>query len=1043
MKKMPLVITKMQDQVEGLYDLSRLQQGILIHDLNDVKSKQNIRQLICDLVRPDAAIVKRSWAHLMRRHSILRSAFHYDEFNVPVRCVLSDVKLPVEFADFSDMSEGAKCRALQEYEAADASTGFDLATAPLMRVTLIRLNGDHYRMLWTAHQALFDSWSTSALLEEFLATYEHIARDEEVVAGENDNYEDYFSYIDGNIVEEQAYWRSYLATVDSGTQLPFVKLPEGEEKTAPSYKEEFLGADEMLTKKIENFAHRYGITVNTIMQGVWSYLLHHYTGNGGVAYGIRISCRHADLPEAKTRIGVYTNTVIRRTEVRKEQRIGDWLKKIEAAQGLADRYQHTPLNEINEWAEAHEALFDTLIVFGDRPPGKVAQSAKWSLRPRNIRLYERSDYPLQVRIMRDKQILLAFQYDCCLLREAQVKQIRDHFEHVLLQLVRCGEHLLKDITLLTAPEKYQLLHKFHDRRPDASKDETIISRFELQVQQAPDNIAVIFEGERLTYRELNERSNQLAHFLRGKGIRPEVLVPVCMERSPWMLVAILGILKAGGAYVPIDPDYPAERIAYMLRDTNAKIMLAGKGTVLSGLQNNAAEVIDIKEQFGDILRQSRDNPLKTSLASNVAYIIYTSGSTGQPKGVMVEHRQLVASTVTRNLYYKNINAAFLIPSFSFDSSVAVIFGIFLRGGTLLLSRNESMKKVNHLRKLLKRADTILCVPSYYEFLLNEGIVQDLTLSTVILAGESLSSTLVARHYNQAGHVALFNEYGPTECAVWSTVAAIQSGEKVTIGRPIANVNVYILDGSGELVPVGVAGEIHISGSGVARGYLNREELTRQKFVPDPFSSEAGARMYRTGDLGRWLPDGRIEFLGRSDDQVKIRGYRIEPAEIENTLLQSPLVQQGIVVALKDKEENNYLAGYVVATAKFEREAIISFLRTKLPDYMVPMIWVELPALPLTPNGKVDKKALPNPETAVKLSGRYAAPRSCPEKEMVVIWQNLLGAERVGIYDNFFEIGGHSILAIRLASTIRKELNLEISVKDIFNRPTIAQLAAIS
>jgi len=453
------------------------------------------------------------------------------------------------------------------------------------------------------------------------------------------------------------------------------------------------------------------------------------------------------------------------------------------------------------------------------------------------------------------------------------------------------------------------------------------------------------------------------------------------------------------------------------------------------------EVIELDTDWKTISTQSTYNLQINVLPHNLAYVIYTSGSTGKPKGVMIEHEQLTSSILTRNSYYKSLGSILLIPSFSFDSSVAVIFWAISTGGRLILSTDQSLKDAAHIKDLVKQSHTILCVPSYYRFLLDEGLVENSSLSKVILAGEELDEDLVSRHYNKTNGILLYNEYGPTENTVWTTVSKIESpAVKVTIGKPINNTKIYITDKGDNLSPVGVPGEICIGGSGLARGYLNRPDLTKEKFIPNPFRKEEGARMYKTGDFGRWLVDGNIEYMSRLDDQVKIRGYRIELGEIESVLQQSELVSQAVVLARADTSGNKRLVGYVVPESIFDTEAIVSYLRNRLPEYMVPAIWVELESLPLTSNGKIDRKSLPDPDISQQVSDQYIAPRNELEIKLADIWKKLLGIERVGIHNNFFELGGHSLLAMRVISAIRKELQVELAIRDIFQYKTISDLS---
>ena len=539
---------------------------------------------------------------------------------------------------------------------------------------------------------------------------------------------------------------------------------------------------------------------------------------------------------------------------------------------------------------------------------------------------------------------------------------------------------------------------------------------------------------------MNERSNQLAHYLQKQGVKAETLVPVCIERSLEMVVGILGILKAGGAYVPIDPEYPQERISYMLEDTGAKLVLSSKASREKLSENNSIKMIELDGDWKQIAKEKSSNP-ETNIAPNqLAYVIYTSGSTGHPKGVMIEHRSVVnlLTSLAREVSFTPDSSFLSVTTYSFDISYLELYMPLIYGSKLVIVSRETASDGYALAESLaaNRPTHMQGTPSTWQLLEAAGWTNPEGVN-MLIGGEAVKEG-IKNYLASIGQV--WNVYGPTETTIWSTSKKLSADEKVTIGKPIANTQIYILNKDNALSPLGVTGEIGIGGDGLARGYLNRAELTAEKFIIDPFSKEPGARLYRTGDLGRWLPDGNIEYLGRKDDQVKIRGFRIELGEIENALNQSEQVSQGVVLAKGDRQGNKRLVGYVVTEEAFDKQAIQAYLHNKLPEYMVPALWVELESIPLTSNGKIDRKALPDPEIT-NIAAEYVAPRNDTEAKLVQIWQKLLGVERVGIHDNFFELGGHSLLAMRVVSAIRKELNVELSIRDLFVHPAIAGLSA--
>jgi amino acid adenylation domain-containing protein len=582
------------------------------------------------------------------------------------------------------------------------------------------------------------------------------------------------------------------------------------------------------------------------------------------------------------------------------------------------------------------------------------------------------------------------------------------------------------------------------------RPKTLHELFEGQVRKTPDAVAITFGDQSLTYQELNQRADQVARYLRSLGVGPEVPVGLFAERSFEMMVGILAVLKAGGACLPLDPAYPAERLSFMLGETQAPVLLT-HSRLRAQLPNHNAEVVclDAEQEFRgkDVLPAA----VQAASATNIAYIIYTSGSTGRPKGVRVTHSGLVNSTLARTAYYhETLRSFLLLSSFTFDSSLAGIFWTLSVGGTLVLPPDSSQWQLDSLSFLIEkhRISHLLCVPSLYQTLIESSPSEHLaSVKVAIVAGESCPAILVKEHYSRLPHAALYNEYGPTEATVWCSGYRCEPQAEaihVPIGRPIANTQLYVLDSHMQMVPVGVPGELYVGGAGVASGYLNRPDLTAAKFLSNPFSSTSGARLYKTGDLARFLADGNIEYLGRVDHQAKIRGFRIELGEIEAALASHPGIREMVVVAREDVPgEKQLVAYYTVSNANGEATGVgelRAHLSGKLPDYMVPAAYVRIERLPLTANGKLDRNALPKPEGDAYARRGYEAPQGDIETRLAEIWADVLKIEKVGRNDNFFELGGHSLLAMQVMARIRHIFNLELPVRSIFEESTIAGLA---
>jgi len=979
-----------------------------------------------------------SWSSVINRHSILRSAFDHDSFSIPVQCVYRAAALPLAELDYRGMDAPVQEGALAAYELADRSRGFDLKSPPLMRLTLIRLEDDRYRMLWTFHHILFDGWSMPILTEEFLNTYDQLISGQAIVTEAEDRYEDYIRYVERRDKEaEQDYWRHYLREISEGTLLPFIGTTAERTKGKGKYGSLSIRIDAATTARIQGYAQSQRLTVNTLMQGVWALLLHQYTGNREVLYGVVVSGRPDELPGVEHRVGMYINTLALKSVFDEHTETVNWLQNIQAEQVSSREYQYTALQDVQGWTGIRGDLFDSLLIFENYPVNKLVAAGSWSLKVENVKIADETNYPLTITVLTSDELSIGFDYNTELLEEVYVTQIRDQFEQVLLQITNGAANTLDDIKILTSAQEDQLRYGFNDTASAYPRDKTLIALFEEQVKASPEATAILFENQQLSYQELNEKSNQLARYLQKNGVKAETLVPICVERSLEMIIGILGILKAGGAYVPVDPDYPADRISYMLDDSGASLVLSSRRS--RSKVSETVKVIAIDENWPLISKEKGSNLQTVILPSQLAYVMYTSGSTGRPKGVMIEHSSLLNYCLMFKNYFE-ISAKDKIlqqSTISFDTMVEELYPALISGASVIIVK-EGGKDIDALRHHIEneKATILSTTPTVIEWLNKELIVTD-TLRYILSGGEVLPPNFIDKLFYK---VPIANGYGPTEATVCATFNKIENiADASLIGKPIANARVYILDIKGQLSPVGISGEICVGGAGLARGYLNQPELTAQKFIKDPFSEDPKARLYKTGDLGRWLPDGKIEYQGRIDEQVKIRGYRIELGEIESILNQSDQISQGVVLAKGDSKGNKRLVGYVVTKAEFDKQAIQRYLSSKLPEYMVPAIWIGLDSMPLTPSGKIDRKALPDPELTGTLT-EYVAPRNVTEAKLAEIWQELLGLERVGIHDNFFELGGNSLLVMRAVSSIRKELSISIPIDVLFQFTCISDLS---
>jgi len=1038
-----------RSMIEGLYRLSGLQEGILFHALYHKNTGAYIQQTSFEARGLDPELFVGSWAQLSRRHSILRTVFYYDVLSLPVQCVWRQLDLPVEIMDCREMTEPQQGLLIKKYETEDRRRGFDFGENSLMRLALFRIEQDKYKVIWTAHHLVLDGWSLPVVMREFLETYESLKAGLEP-SREEDRYEDYIRYLERrNVEKEESYWKGYLGDVEGPCLLPFIAATAERNKGEGVYAEEVFQTDAAMTGRVGSYAQKSRITVNTVMQGVWAFLLHRYTGSARIVYGVTVSGRPAELPGVEQRVGIYINTLPLYSVMREAIAPAEWLQNIQREQQLSREFQYTPLGNIQKWTGVKGDLFDTILVFENYPVSAEDPDPAGHLEVDAVSMLGQNNYPLSIVIGADEKLTVHFRYNTGLLDGRYVRRMRDHFEQVLRQMIEGEADTLAGIQLVTPKEAAQLLGPMSVSHVNYPKDRTIVDLFAEQALRIPEAPAIVFQQQSLSYRELNERSDRLAQYLRRNGVGKETPVLVSVRRSMECITGILGILKAGGVYVPVDPSYPDDRIAYILEDTGSPICLSDRALrQRSDSFSKSVRFIDIKEEWAQIEEafSERDERIDPPVPRQLMYVIYTSGSTGRPKGVMIEHRHLLDHIygLIGSTELKACVSFALIASLVADAGHSILFSAFVLGGAVhilseeLLSDSEGV--IAYLRD--RCIDCIKIVPSLW-LSYSDGREMPLPRKMIIFGGEAFSLNILDHLTRSSFKGAVYNHYGPTETTIGKCIHRIDLSEKyvtMPIGVPFSNTRVYIVDGNQGLCPVGVTGELLIGGDGLARGYLNHPILTSEKFIRDPFGKAPGSKLYRTGDRVKWSLDGQIEYMGRIDEQMKIRGYRIEPGEIESVLLEAPGVRQAVVVLQEDHRGNHQLAAYVTAAGPFDREAVLRYARNKLPEYMVPSSLMTLPAMPLTTIGKIDKRRLPPISSVPASVSDYEAPRSELEIALATIWEELLKVERVGINDNFFELGGNSLMLIRVISYIKKRLMLAIPIQVLFELPRIVDLS---
>ncbi|MBV9108432.1 MAG: amino acid adenylation domain-containing protein, partial [Gemmatimonadetes bacterium] len=998
----------------------------------------------------DEQALGRALGEVVRRHEALRTTFgEADGSPVQVIAPFDGFVVPVE--DLSALSEADREAAVRRRATEEAARPFDLAAGPLFRAALLRLGSEEHVLLFSMHHIVSDGWSMGVLFRELSALYASYREGGESPLAELPvQYADYAVWqreqLEGEVLDRQlSYWKERLAGAPELLELPTdrSRLP------VQTYRGATVPVDLSLEllERLQRLGRSEGATLYMTLLGAFQVLLSKYAGSGDVVVGSPIAGR--TRRETEELIGFFVNTLVLRTDLSGDPSFREVLGRVREATLGAYEHQEVPFEKLvaelqPERSLSHSPLFQVLFALQDAAGGGGALPG---LEVSGVgAAMEIARFDLSLTLSTTAQGLRgALNYSTDLFERGTVDRMLGHLARVLEQVAEDADVRLSQLELVDAAERALVVEAWNRTAAEVPADRCIHDLFEAQVERTPDAVAVRFEDELLTYRELNARANRLAHHLRGHGVGPEVRVGVLMERSLEMVVSLLAVLKAGGAYVPLDPGLPAERLAYMLDDSAVPLLLVQAALRGAVPAREGVEVLAVDALAERLAAGSAENPESGGTPDTLAYVIYTSGSTGRPKGVMNQHRGVVNRLVWMQAQF-GIGADDVVlqkTPFGFDVSVWEFFWPLQQGARLVMARPDGHRDPAYLRDVIERegVTTLHFVPSMLQpFMEAVEAGRCASLRHVVCSGEALPPALVERFHDRfAAPVVLTNLYGPTEAAVdvsyWVCAREDVAGV-VPIGRPVWNTALYVLDSAGKPVPVGTPGELYIGGVQVARGYQGRAAMTAERFVPDPFSAEGGARLYRTGDRARWRADGAIEYLGRLDFQVKVRGFRIELGEIEAVLRRHEGVTDCVVVARADAGEPRLVA-YVVGGAP--AEALRAHVRRSLPEYMVPAAFVFLDALPLTPNGKLDRKALPAPDFAPAVE-RYVAPRTPVEEVLAGIWAEVLRLERVGVEESFFELGGHSLLATRVVSRVRGVFAVELPLRALFEGPTVAELA---
>ncbi len=1035
--------------LEEVIRLSPTQEGMLYHALLEPDSLNYFQQLSFDLTgKVNSAEVERALEIITERHEVFRSSFVPYRFEHPVQVINKDQGIAFYFEDLSDATENEE-QLIKEFLENDRSKLFDLTKDPLMRVTLLKLSDSRYQMVWSHHHIIMDGWSLGIVLREFTELYTQLSNGHLLNLQKAAPYSQYLNWINNlDHQEQEEFWTNYLEDFDEVSKVPG-KIVQGNQTGQGVYSKAAFTLDDDRSKALVELCQNWEVTLNTLMQTCWTILLSRFNNSGDIMFGYTVSGRPAHLEEVESMVGLCINTLPIRIQFDAgHNTFEDLMSVVQFNATNCQPHHFDALNIIQNTSVIEGPLFDHIMVFENFPLNEALDDQK-ELSVGNVGVFEQTNYPLTIVINPGKEIGVEFRYDQDLFDKSTMQRLAIMFEDLIAKTPDHIDHKISDIEIISEEERDLIFNEFNQTDQTFPADKTVIDLLEESCQKYPENIAVSFEDQEVTYQQFGERVNQYCAYLREvHHIEKEDVVAIVGERSLDMLVATFGIMKAGGVYLPIDPKFPASKVAYMIEKANTKLILHDKGYVVPF----DTPVVQQEINNSSLFSFSGKPITNGSKPEQLAYIIFTSGSTGKPKGVMIEHHSLTNRIhwMQENYPLDHSDVILQKTPLIFDVSVWELFWWAFNGASLRILSPGEEKDPGLLIEAIEdnKVTTMHFVPTmlhaFLDYLDADHIARLTSLKRVFSSGEALMGQAVDTFdkllFSENG-TQLINLYGPTEATIdvsYYNCFDHESRSIIPIGRPIDNTKLYVLSEHLNLQPIGVEGDLYIAGEGLARGYIAAEALTNERFITNPF--DESSKLYRTGDVARWLPDGNLEFLGRSDHQVKIKGFRIELGEIEFQLAQHEQVHEAVVL-VKENEQEKYLVGYVTGHGHVSADEIRGFLKVRLQDYMIPEQFVVMEHFPQTPSGKIDRKLLPEPEMAEISSLAYEAPTTSTEIELARIWEEVLNKQPIGVDQDFFKLGGDSIVSIRLVAKINKAFNCNITIADLYKFSTIRDMAS--
>ncbi|WP_041517884.1 plipastatin non-ribosomal peptide synthetase PpsC [Bacillus subtilis] len=1034
-----------QPEIQDIYPLSFMQEGMLFHSLYDEQSRAYFEQASFTINgQLDLERFQKSMDAVFDRYDIFRTAFIYKNVAKPRQVVLKQRHCHVHVEDISHLNEKDKEHCTEAFKEQDKSRGFDLQTDVLMRISILKWAPDHYVCIWSHHHILMDGWCLGIVIKDFLHIYQALGKGQFPDLPPVQPYGTYIKWLMQQDREEAAeYWKKRLQHFEKASPLP----KRTDQMSDGTLQQITFTIPEKETSELQKIAAACGATLNTVFQALWGIMLQKFNRRDDAVFGSVISGRPSELKDVENMVGLFINTIPIRVQS-DFLSFSDLVSRMQKDMTEAEAYSYFPLYDIQAQSALKQELIDHIIVFENTPTQQeieeLNQAGSFDFSVKDFEMEEVTNYRCSVKVIPGRTLYVRIHFHTGAYQPNMMSEIKDYLQHMISDVISDPSLPVSKMTLLDEDKTWKIVSQNNRTVSVSPEAPALHGLFERQAAVTPERPAIRFSGGSLTYAELDMYASRLAAHLTARGVTNESIVGVLSERSPDMLIAVLAVLKAGGAYLPLDPAYPKERLSYMLKDSGASLLLTQPGCSAPSFSGETLEV-----DMTSLDREEVKRHVSASVSDgSLAYVIYTSGSTGQPKGVAVEHRQAVSflTGMQHQFPLSEDDIVMVKTSFSFDASVWQLFWWALSGASAYLLPPGWEKDPALIIQAIhqEKVTTAHFIPAMLNSFLDQAEMLALgdgtNLKRVFAGGEPLAPRTAARFASVLPQVSLIHGYGPTEATVDAAFYVLDPEQdrdrlRIPIGKPVPGARLYVLDPHLAVQPSGVAGEMYIAGAGVARGYLNRPALTEERFLEDPFYP--GERMYKTGDVARWLPDGNIEFLGRTDDQVKIRGYRIEPGEIEAALRSIEGVREAAVTVRTDSGEPE-LCAYVEG---LERNEVRAQLERLLPGYMVPAYMIEMEQWPVTPSGKLDRNALPAPDGAADAE-TYTAPRNVTEMKLSQLWEDVLKNGPVGIHDNFFDRGGHSLKATALVSRIAKEFDVQVPLKDVFAHPTVEGLATV-